>query len=72
MNPEFRQLENDMRNPGQRAAAFWEHLTNVAEVAEHKASRGTSYRAQVIETLWMMLFFCVSFAAGFLFGVRYR
>lgn len=32
--------------------------------AAYKSNRGKSYRAQVIETLWMMAFFAVAFIAG--------
>ena len=30
----------------------------------HKASRGTSYRQQVIESLWMMLVFVMGVSVG--------
>lgn len=45
-------------------------MTTFDAYKAEKAMRGKSFRVQVIETLWLMLFFVVSFSAGALFVTR--
>lgn len=65
MSPEFKHLEG--QKPYKFVVSDPNRLLGFSaypSVAEHKASRGKSYRAQVIETLWQMVFFAVAFLAG--------
>lgn len=47
-------------------------MTTFADYTAEKATRGKSFRQQVIETLWLMLFFCISFAAGALAVMKFK